>query len=179
MVEQILGDFHTAYGLNYVCFRYFNAAGADPQGRIGEDHTPETHLIPLTLQTALGKQEAIEIFGTDYPTPDGTCIRDFIHVSDIANAHLLGLNYLLQGGESTAFNLGNGNGFSVKQVIATATQVIGKPIKVIESKRRAGDPPVLVGSGEKARQMLGWVPQYPDLESIVTHAWNWHCQRHH
>jgi UDP-glucose 4-epimerase len=178
MVEQMLADFNLAYGLDYVCFRYFNAAGADPQGRIGEDHTPETHLIPLTLQTALGKREAIEIFGTDYPTPDGTCIRDFIHVSDIANAHLLGLQYLGRGGKSTVFNLGNGNGFSVKQVIATATEVTGKPIKVIESSRRPGDPPILVGSGEKARQMLGWKPQYPDLESIVTHAWQWHLKRH-
>ena len=178
MVEQMLSDFHSAYGLNYVCFRYFNAAGADPEGRIGEDHTPETHLIPIVLQTALGTRPAVEIFGTDYPTPDGTCIRDYIHVSDIAAAHLLGLNYLMEGGESTAFNLGNGNGFSVQQTIATAKKVKGRPIKTIASPRRPGDPPALVGSGEKAKYVLGWQPKYPDLESIITHAWRWHCQRH-
>jgi len=178
MVERILADYHKAYGLNYVCFRYFNAAGADPEGRIGEDHNPETHLIPLTLQTALGLQDSVHIFGTDYPTPDGTCIRDFIHVSDLADAHLLGLKYLMQGGESTIFNLGNGNGFSVQEVIETAQQVTGKLIKIVKSPRRPGDPPNLVGSAEKAKQILGWKPQYADLESIVTHAWNWHCKRH-
>ncbi|MEG3435931.1 UDP-glucose 4-epimerase GalE [Pannus brasiliensis CCIBt3594] len=178
MVERILADYHAAYRLNYVCFRYFNAAGADPEGRLGEDHDPETHLIPLVLQTALGQRDAARVFGTDYPTPDGTCIRDFIHVRDLADAHVAGLEYLLRGGESTVFNLGNGNGFSVRQVIDTARRVTGKSIPVVESPRRPGDPPILVGEADKARLVLGWTPHYSDLESIVTHAWRWHCQRH-
>ncbi|HEY9805494.1 MAG TPA: UDP-glucose 4-epimerase GalE, partial [Candidatus Obscuribacterales bacterium] len=138
MVERILADFDTAYGLKSVCFRYFNAAGADPKGRLGEDHNPETHLMPLVLMTALGKRESISIFGTDYPTPDGTCIRDYIHVSDLATAHLLGLEYLLQGGQSEVFNLGNGSGFSVRQVIEVAQQVTGKSIPAVEHDRRPG-----------------------------------------
>ena len=166
MVERMLSDFDTAYDFKSVCFRYFNAAGADPNGLLGEDHNPETHLIPLVLQTALGKRESVSIFGTDYPTSDGTCIRDYIHVSDLANAHVLGLEYLLQGGDSTVFNLGNGNGFSVQQVIETAKEVTGKEIKVQKCDRRIGDPPILVGSSDKARTILGWQPQYLSLIHI-------------
>lgn len=178
MVERILADFDQAYGLKSVSFRYFNAAGADPEGRLGEDHNPETHLIPLVLFTALGRQDAISILGTDYPTPDGTCIRDYIHVTDLAQAHVLGLEYLLKGGGSQKFNLGNGNGFSVREVIETARRVTGKVIPAIESDRRPGDPPALVGSAEKARTLLGWNPQYADLTQILTHAWQWHQKRH-
>jgi UDP-glucose 4-epimerase len=178
MVERILADFDQAYGLRSVSFRYFNAAGADPEGRLGEDHNPETHLIPLVLFTALGRQDAISILGTDYPTPDGTCIRDYIHVTDLAQAHVLGLEYLLKGGDSQKFNLGNGNGFSVRDVIETARRVTGKAIPAIECDRRPGDPPALVGSAEKARALLGWNPQYADLTQILTHAWQWHQKRH-
>lgn len=178
MVERILADFEVAYGLKSVYFRYFNAAGADPTGLLGEDHDPETHIIPLVLMTALGLRESVSIFGTDYPTPDGTCIRDYIHVTDLADAHVLGLEYLLQGGDTAVFNLGNGNGFSVKQVIDTAKMVTERDIKVVESDRRAGDPPILVGSSDKARKTLGWKPQYPALQQIITHAWQWHKLRH-
>ncbi|NMG05489.1 UDP-glucose 4-epimerase GalE [Brasilonema sp. UFV-L1] len=178
MVERILSDFHVAYDLKSVRFRYFNAAGAAPNGLLGEDHNPETHLIPLVLQTALGKRESISVFGTDYPTPDGTCIRDYIHVSDLADAHVLGLEYLLKGGDSEVFNLGNGNGFSVKEVIEAAKLVTQRDIKVVECDRRPGDPPALIGSGDKARKILGWYPQYSSLEEIITHAWQWHQIRH-
>jgi UDP-glucose 4-epimerase len=178
MVERILADFDVAYGLKSVVFRYFNAAGADPTGLLGEDHSPETHLIPLVLMAALGKRESVSIFGTDYPTPDGTCIRDYIHVTDLADAHILGLEYLLQGGDTAVFNLGNGNGFSVKQVIDTAAIVTGQDIKVVESDRRPGDPPMLVGSSDKARKILGWSPQYPEIKDILSHAWKWHQHRH-
>lgn len=178
MVERVLKDFDPAYGLKSVCFRYFNAAGADPEGRLGEDHSPETHIIPLVLLTALGKRESVSIFGTDYPTPDGSCVRDYIHVTDLADAHVLGLEYLLKGGESTIFNLGNGNGFSVKEVIETAREVTGRPISAVECDRRPGDPPALVGSSDRARSILGWNPQYADLKAIITHAWNWHQKRH-
>jgi UDP-glucose 4-epimerase len=178
MVEHMLSDFDPAYDFKSVSFRYFNAAGADPEGRLGEDHNPETHLIPLVLMTALGKQDAISILGTDYPTPDGTCIRDYIHVTDLAQAHVLGLEYLLKGGDSQVFNLGNGSGFSVREVIETARRITGKEISAIERDRRPGDPPALVGSGEKARTVLGWSPQYADLEQILTHAWAWHQKRH-
>ncbi len=178
MVERILADFDVAYGLKSVRFRYFNAAGADPTGLLGEAHYPETHLIPLVLFTALGKQESVTIFGTDYPTPDGTCIRDYIHVTDLADAHILGVEYLLQGGDSTVFNLGNGSGFSVKQVIDTARTITGREIKVVESDRRAGDPASLVGSSDRARKILGWEPKYPDLQEIINHAWQWHQHRH-
>jgi UDP-glucose 4-epimerase len=177
-VEKILLDFSQAYGLKSVIFRYFNAAGADPKGRLGEDHTPETHLIPLILYTALGKHPQITIYGTDYPTPDGTCVRDYIHVSDLAQAHVLGLTYLLNGGNTNIFNLGNGNGFSVREMIETAELVTNRPIRVLEGDRRPGDPPILVGSSEKARQTLGWQPQYPLAEDILAHAWAWHQQRH-
>ena len=155
-----------------------NAAGADPEGQLGEDHDPETHLIPLVLQTALGQRESISIFGTDYPTPDGTCIRDYIHVTDLAAAHILGLEFLMDGNPSDVFNLGNGNGFSVREVIESAKAVTGKEITVVESKRRPGDPPSLVGSSEKARSVLGWQPQFSDLNQIIRHAWQWHRQRH-
>ena len=178
IVERILQDFSDAHDFCSVCLRYFNAAGADPQGMLGEDHNPETHLIPLVLQTALGQRESISIFGTDYDTPDGTCIRDYIHVSDLAQAHILALKYLLDNGKTDVFNLGNGNGFSVQQVIETARKVTGRAIKALECDRRIGDPPVLVGSGEKARKILKWQPQYSSLEDILTHAWQWHQKRH-
>ncbi|QOV21323.1 UDP-glucose 4-epimerase GalE [Anabaenopsis elenkinii] len=178
MVERILSDFDVAYGLKSVRFRYFNAAGAHPGGLLGEDHQPETHLIPLVLLTALGKRNSISIFGTDYPTPDGTCIRDYIHVNDLADAHVLGLQYLLEGGESEVFNLGNGNGFSVREVIAAAAEVTGMSIPVAECDRRPGDPPSLIGSAQKARKILNWQPQYPSIQDIVTHAWQWHQKRH-
>ena len=178
MVEQILSDFDHAYGLRSVRFRYFNAAGADPQGRLGEDHAPETHLIPLVLLTAMGKRESISVFGTDYDTPDGTCIRDYIHVTDLAQAHILGLEHLLKGGSTEVFNLGNGKGFSIQQVIEAARVVTGRPIPVTLADRRPGDPPSLVGSAEKAQRILGWQPQYADLETILKHAWQWHQKRH-
>lgn len=178
MVERILADFDKAYGVRSVCFRYFNAAGADPDGRLGEDHTPETHLIPLVLQTALGHRESISIFGTDYLTPDGTCVRDYIHVMDLAQAHILGLQHLLGGKKSDVFNLGNGNGFSVRDVIETAKRVTEQSINVIEAERRLGDPPILVGSYEKAKAMLGWQPQFTELKDILIHAWKWHQKRH-
>lgn len=178
IVEKILQDFDQAYGLRSIIFRYFNAAGADPLAQLGEDHNPETHLIPLVLLTALGKRKSIQIFGTDYPTPDGTCIRDYIHVSDLADAHVLGLEYLLQGGKTAAFNLGNGNGFSVRQVIEMAETVTAKTIEKIETDRRPGDPPILVGSSDRAKETLDWQPQYSDLKSIITHAWQWHQKRH-
>lgn len=178
MVERILADFDPAYDFKSVCFRYFNAAGADPEGLLGEDHDPETHLIPLMLMAALGKRDSISIFGTDYPTPDGTCIRDYIHVSDLADAHVLGLEYLLQGGKTNVFNLGNGLGFSVKEVIDAAREITGREIKVVECDRRPGDPPALVGSSDKARTILGWKPQYPEIKDILSHAWKWHQKRH-
>lgn len=174
MVERILEDYYKAYGLHYCCLRYFNAAGADPDGEIGESHTPETHLIPLILDAASGKRESISIFGTDYSTEDGTCIRDYIHVTDLADAHIRALEYLKQGGESTCFNLGNGNGDSVQHVIEVVKQVTGKEFIVKEEKRRAGDPPMLIGSAEKAEKILGWKPQYKEIGTIVEHAWKWH-----
>jgi UDP-glucose 4-epimerase len=178
MVERILQDFDAAYGLKSVYFRYFNAAGADPTGLLGEDHNPETHLLPLVLMAALGKRDSVSVFGTDYPTSDGTCIRDYIHVTDLADAHILGLEYLLNGGSTNVFNLGNGQGFSVKEAIDTARSVTGREIKVVMSDRRPGDPPILVGSSNKARNILGWEPKYPALKEILTHAWKWHQQRH-
>lgn len=173
MVEQLLEDFDRAYGLKSVCLRYFNAAGADPEGQLGERHEPETHLLPLILQAASGRREAITVFGRDYDTPDGTCIRDYVHVSDLIGAHALALDYLLQGGTSTAFNLGNGQGFSVQQVIETARNVTGQIIRVNEAPRRAGDPPCLVADPRRAHALLGWQPQFASLEQIVTHAWGW------
>jgi len=178
MIERILKDFDHAYNFRSVCLRYFNASGADPDGMLGEDHNPETHLIPLVLQTALGHRESISIFGTDYDTADGSCIRDYIHVLDIAQAHILALEYLLKDGKSDFFNLGNGNGFSVREVIETARQITGKTIKADACDRRPGDPPALVGSGKKAKTILGWQPQYSNLEDIISHAWQWHKKRH-
>jgi UDP-glucose 4-epimerase len=178
MVEQILTDFDQAYGLRSVRLRYFNAAGADPNGQLGEDHNPETHLIPLVLMAALGKREAITIYGTDYKTPDGTCIRDYIHVTDLAQAHVLGLEYLFNQGETAVFNLGNGDGFSVREVINAARRVTGRTIPVEEGFRRAGDPAILIGSADKARKILNWEPRYADLDVILQHAWNWHLKRH-
>ena len=174
MVEQVLDDFYNAYGLESISLRYFNAAGADPDGELGEDHDPETHLIPLAIHTALGKREEITIFGDDYPTPDGTCIRDYIHVEDLARAHLLALNRLLSGKGGGKYNLGNGQGYSVKEVIDITRKITGKPIKGRVVDRRDGDPAVLVGSSEKARRELGWTPKFPSLESIVETAWHWH-----
>jgi UDP-glucose 4-epimerase len=173
MVEQILEDFDHAYGLKSVCLRYFNAAGADPQAQIGECHEPETHLIPLILQAAAGRRAAITVFGRDYSTPDGTCIRDYVHVADLVSAHSLAVDYLLAGGASAAFNLGNGLGFSVQEVIDTARAVTGRTITVSDAPRRAGDPPRLVADASKAKAILGWQPQFAALEQIVSHAWNW------
>lgn len=174
MVEQILEDFQAAYGLESVILRYFNAAGADPDGELGEDHNPETHLIPLVLQTVLGKRESIDIFGDNYPTADGTCIRDYIHIADLSQAHLLALKRLLDGLPGGKYNLGNGNGYSVKEVIETAKNVTGRsiPFRIVE--RRPGDTSVLVGSSEKAINVLGWKPKFSDLYSIIETAWNWH-----
>ncbi len=174
MIEWILKDFAAAYDMRYVSLRYFNAAGADPDAEIGEDHDPETHLIPLVLDVASGKRDHIEIFGTDYDTPDGTCIRDYIHVTDLADAHLLALEYLLNGGKSNVFNLGNGNGFSVREVIATALKITGCDIPCVESDRRPGDPPVLIGSSDKIQKELRWRPVFQSLDSIVETAWRWH-----
>ncbi|HMK53160.1 MAG TPA: UDP-glucose 4-epimerase GalE [Methanobacteriaceae archaeon] len=173
MVEKVLKDYSQAYDLRYVSLRYFNAAGADPEGELGENHDPETHLIPLILDAALGKKKDIKIFGADYPTPDGTCIRDYIHVTDLAYAHLKALQYLEDGGKSEVFNLGNGNGFSVREVIETARRITKKNIKSVEVDRRAGDPPVLVGSSTKAREVLNWKPRFDDLDEIISTAWQW------
>lgn len=177
VVERMLADCEIAFGLKYVSFRYFNAAGAHPGGGLGEDHTPETHLIPIVLDAAMGKRPSVAIFGEDYDTLDGTCVRDYVHVSDLADAHVLGVEYLLAQGESTAINLGNGRGFSVKEVITAAENVTGKKLRVEMAARRPGDPPILVGSSEKARNLLGWTPRFPDLETIIAHAWAWHQQK--
>ena len=168
-----------AHGLRFVSLRYFNACGAHPSGEIGEAHNPETHLIPLILQVPNGQREAISIFGNDYPTPDGTCIRDYIHVTDLAQAHILALEYLEKGGASDIFNLGNGVGFSVREVIETARRVTGHPIPTKETPRRAGDPAQLIASSEKAKTVLGWKPQYDDLETIISSAWRWHKSHPH
>jgi UDP-glucose-4-epimerase GalE len=176
MVEQIVDDFYAAYGLKSMILRYFNAAGADPDGELGEDHTPETHLIPLVLQVAAGKKKSIEIFGDNYPTEDGTCIRDYIHVYDLAQAHLLALEKLLNGSSGGKYNLGNGSGYSVKQVIETARKVTGKEIPTKTVKRRPGDPATLIGSSKKAIKELGWRQQFADLDSIIETAWQWHKQ---
>ena len=162
-----------AYGIRYAALRYFNAAGANTDVDIGEDHSPETHLIPIVLQAALGKRPHVGIFGEDYPTADGTCVRDYIHVRDLAQAHLLALEYLDRGGESGSFNLGSGDGFSVKEIIDTARKVTGKPIPAVAEPRRAGDPSVLIASNQKAREVLGWVPQR-GLSEIIADAWTWH-----
>jgi UDP-glucose 4-epimerase len=173
MVEQILADYARAYDIHTVCLRYFNAAGADPEGQLGERHEPETHLIPLVLRVAKQQLEYINIFGDDYDTPDGTCIRDYIHINDLCQAHWLALQYAWHNQQSAAYNLGNGEGFSVREVIDVAQQVTGLSIPVIVSERRAGDPDRLVADASLARQKLGWQPQYPDLNTIISHAWNW------
>lgn len=174
MVEHMLQDFCAAYGMRHVVLRYFNAAGADPDGEIGEWHVPETHLIPLAIDAACGKSP-LRVFGVDYNTPDGTCIRDYIHVSDLATAHVLALEYLMVGGKSIALNLGNSHGFSVREVIKTIEQVTGLTVPVEEAHRRHGDPPILVGSSVRARQLLGWQPHYSTLESIISTAWKWYA----
>jgi UDP-glucose 4-epimerase len=177
MVENVLGDYEKAYGLRSVCLRYFNAAGADPDGELGERHEPESHLIPLTLQAASGRRPSIALFGTDYDTPDGTCIRDYVHVADLCDAHWLALQALLSGVRSGAYNLGNGSGFSVREVIDTARRVTGRNINVVEEARRAGDPARLVADSAAARQELGWQPRFASLETIVDHAWRFEQRR--
>ena len=173
MVEQMLADFEHAYGLRWAALRYFNAAGADPLARIGERHEPETHLIPLALQAASGRRGALKVFGRDYDTPDGTCIRDYVHVDDLASAHLLALEHLWRGGASGAFNLGNGQGFSVQQVLDTVARVTGRAVPHEDAPRRTGDPARLVADAGLAHSVLGWVPQYAELQTIVEHAWAW------
>jgi UDP-glucose 4-epimerase len=173
MVEQILADYDKAYGMKSVCLRYFNAAGADPQGLLGERHEPETHLIPLVLQAASGRRASISVFGRDYDTPDGTCIRDYIHIEDLCSAHWLALQSLMKGEGSQAYNLGNGNGFSVQEVIDTAERVTGQAITVVNAPRRMGDPARLVADASLARLRLGWRPQHLALATIVEHAWRW------
>ncbi len=175
MIERILADYHQAYGLNYCCLRYFNAAGADPEGEVGESHTPETHLIPLILAAAAKDLDVVRVFGTDYPTRDGSCIRDYIHVTDLADAHLRAMDYLRRGGESTCMNLGNCVGNSVLEVIEAAKEVTGREIPTVREGRRAGDPPILVGDAGKAEKILGWKPQYGDIRVILEHAWKWYC----
>jgi UDP-glucose 4-epimerase len=173
MVEEVLADYDAAYGLKSVCLRYFNAAGADPEGQLGERHEPETHLIPLVLQAATGERPHISVFGRDYDTPDGTCIRDYVHIADLCEAHWQALHSLMSGGPSQAYNLGNGNGFSVQEVIDTAEAVTGRKIAVVNAPRRQGDPARLVADATLARKQLGWQPQYADLATIIAHAWKW------
>jgi len=173
MVDQMLEYYGRAYDMKAICLRYFNAAGADPDGEVGERHDPETHLIPLVLQVASGKRDAITVFGRDYDTEDGTCIRDYIHVNDLCEAHWLAIQSLREHGEGRRFNLGNGNGFSVQQVIDVCRDVTGRDIRVVEGERREGDPAVLVADASRARSELGWQPRYDDLQSIVSHAWQW------
>ena len=173
-VERVLKWYEVAYGIRSVPLRYFNAAGADAEGEIGEDHTPETHLIPLVIEAALGVRSHVEVFGTDYPTPDGTAIRDYIHVTDLGDAHVKALEYLLAGGDSVALNLGTGNGYSVKEVISAVESVSGRSVPTQLSARRPGDPSELVANAVNANQRLGWVPALSSLENIARTAWNWH-----
>lgn len=173
-VEKMLKWCEKAYGINYIVLRYFNVAGAHESGSIGEDHSPETHLIPLVLQVALGKRDKIFMYGEDYDTHDGTCIRDYIHVMDLVDAHILAIEKLKNGGESSTYNLGNGSGFTVKEVIETSRKVTGHPIPAEVAPRRAGDPAKLVASSEKAMNELGWKPQHDSMEKIIASAWNWH-----
>ncbi|MBO2943357.1 UDP-glucose 4-epimerase GalE [Paenibacillus sp. F411] len=174
MMERMMAWFDQVLGIKYVSLRYFNAAGSHASGKIGEDHRPESHLIPLVLQTALQQRPHISVFGDDYATPDGTCVRDYIHVSDLADAHLRAVEYLRRGEDSNVFNLGNGQGFSVKEVIETSKAVTGREIPVVMEARRAGDPAVLVASSDKARTVLGWQPARVKLEDIIQDAWRWH-----
>jgi UDP-glucose 4-epimerase len=171
--EKVLQAFHDGGKLDFISLRYFNAAGADPESKLGEDHFPETHLIPLVIKAALNGT-SVPVFGTDYPTPDGTCIRDYIHVTDLAHAHILALQKLDQERISAIYNLGNGNGFSVREVIEAIRRISGKEIASVDSSRRPGDPARLVASSEKIREELGWIPRFPDLERIVKTAWEWH-----
>ena len=171
--EKMLADYAAAYPLGFAALRYFNASGATPDGTLGEDHTPESHLIPLVIQVALGQRPHVRVFGTDYPTPDGTCIRDYVHVDDLASAHRLALEKIAPG-QGMHFNVGMGRGYSVREVIRTVEQVTGKPIEVVEAPRRAGDPPALVASADKIRRDLGWSAKYTDLTDVVRTAWDWH-----
>lgn len=173
-MERMMAWFDQVLGIKYVSLRYFNAAGAHEGGKIGEDHRPESHLIPLIIEAALGQRPSIQVFGDDYSTPDGTCVRDYIHVSDLADAHLRAVAHLLEGGSSDIFNLGNGQGFSVKQVIETVKSVTGRDFPVVISPRRSGDPAVLIASSDKARSVLGWQPSRDKLEDIIQSAWQWH-----
>jgi UDP-glucose 4-epimerase len=177
VIEGMLADFAAAYGFSYVALRYFNAAGALPAGGVGEDHAPESHLIPLILKTALGQRAAISMYGTDYPTPDGTCVRDYIHVTDLAAAHVLAVEHLAAGGTSRTYNLGSQNGFSVREVIELAKKITGVDFPVTESPRRAGDPAVLVASSAKFQADFGWKMRYSDLGTILRTAWEWHRSR--
>ncbi|HWQ74199.1 MAG TPA: UDP-glucose 4-epimerase GalE [Syntrophomonas sp.] len=174
VVEEMLRWCGEAYGIKSVALRYFNAAGAHPSGKIGEDHNPESHLVPVVLQAALWERESVSVFGSDYDTPDGTCVRDYVHVTDLAEAHILALEYLKHGGDSDSFNLGNGNGFSVMEIIRKAREVTGREIRAVVSERRAGDPTRLVADSSKARSVLGWQPQNEDLGKIIESAWVWH-----
>lgn len=177
VVERVLQSFGKAYRMRWVALRYFNAAGSDPAGDLGEDHDPETHLIPLAIQAALGHAPPLSIFGTDYPTPDGTAIRDYVHVTDLAEAHCQALEYLARGGEPAAINLGTGKGHSVREVIAAVEAVSGRRVPYVDASRREGDPPVLVAAASRAQKLLGWAPRYRDLPSIVGTAWPWHSSR--
>ena len=176
MVEQTLKEYSAAHGLKYAVLRYFNAAGADEDGTIGESHSPETHLIPLALQSILDPKKQLKIFGTDYPTPDGTCVRDYIHIYDLADAHLKALNYILKNKTSNCFNLGSESGYSVKEIIQTCEKICGRKVNYAEAPRRAGDPAYLVADSSKAQKTLGWQPQY-SLEKIIATAWNWEQNR--
>lgn len=173
-LEEAMRWYDRAYGLRYATLRYFNAAGADPAGEIGEDHDPETHLIPLALNSAVGLIPHLEVFGADYPTPDGTCVRDYIHVSDLAMAHVLALDALAGGAASSVYNLGNGNGYSVLEVIKAAEEVVGKPINIKYGPRRQGDPAALVAGSRKIMDELGWRPRFADLKTVIETAWRWH-----
>jgi UDP-arabinose 4-epimerase len=173
VVERMLKDAEAAHGIRHVALRYFNAAGADPEGELGELHEPETHLIPLVLFAAMGRQSSIKVFGNDYPTLDGTCIRDYVHVSDLAAAHVAAVDWLAAGEPSNSFNLGNGIGFSVAEVVRTSEEITGLPIKAEMCRRRPGDPPVLISDSTKARELLGWNPKFPGLDQQITHAWKW------
>jgi UDP-arabinose 4-epimerase len=177
IAENLLKDFEASHGIRHVALRYFNAAGADPEGEIGEDHDPETHLIPIILDAALGRRRSVTIFGEDYPTPDGTCIRDYVHVADLAQAHLLALKHLGGCGASLQVNLGNGQGYSVRQVLKVAENITGIPIDFKVGERREGDPPRLVADAFWAKETLGWEPKYTSLEIIMQHAWDWHQVR--
>lgn len=177
IVENALADYDSAYGIKSICLRYFNAAGADPDGQLGERHDPETHLIPLVLQVATGRKSHISVFGRNYDTPDGTCIRDYIHIADISEAHWLALVSLMEGGQSSSFNLGNGNGFSVQEIIDASRHITGRDIRFEDAPRREGDPARLVADATFAREKLGWKPIYSDIGIIIEHAWHWEVRQ--